>query len=197
MSLEPLLHSLEEQSDRENHKIIEETQLELDQIQSTAQSRLTSLQDKILAKAREDAEIEEAKIIGQAKVQAHSIILEARKSEYEYIFQECLDKVSLIKSDSQYPQIFSALLQESLAGLSQDLIMEVSADDSNLAKSTLNGLGKKAEVKINASVKSGLIVKDHTLRLTVENTLESRLAKAWSNLTTELAGILWPHGMAS
>ena len=197
MSLEPLLKSLEEHSEQEKQKIQEDAERELNQIQAAKESRLKSLRDQILARGRDLADIEEAKLIGMAKTQANSIILEARKAEYDRIYREAMDRVSHLKTERHYPEIFSALLQESLAGLSKDIVLEVSPDDVGLAKSALRDLDKLADVKPNTGVSSGVIVTDITFRLRVENTLESRLQKAWSSLTAQLAVKLWPQGIST
>lgn len=193
MSMEPMLANLEREADLERKKISEETQDKIDNLRKEVEDKIQVMRQSSLAQAKEALDLEEARIIGQAKAEASKLLLEARRNEFDSIFKKSSERIEKLQNDPEYPQILLNLIQEASIGFTGKLVAEVSPRDVKTANEIFRKLKKEAEIKPNSEISGGVIIHDVASRMVIENTFESRLSKALNVLTSEIAKKLWPQ----
>lgn len=192
MSIQSLLQTLEKEAEQEKNKILEEEEKQIASIKQDAEEKARIIRSEVLQKAKEEIDIEEAKMIGQARSQANMEVLEARRKGFDLVLHLAKERLKNLSKETDYIQQFEFLAREAVAGLKGKLTAEVSPQDVSLAQDIFKKLKREIEVKANPKVQGGIIVKSPETHISVENTLESRLQKAFSMLTSEIAQKLWP-----
>ncbi len=192
MSIELMLEALEKEASIEKNKIREESETQIQLLQNQTKSEIEKSRDEIMTKAKEEMDMEEAKMLGNAKSQSNQLLLESRRKAFDNVYANAQERIQKTSKESDYPQILESLLQESLKNLTGKVTIEVSAKDVSLVQNLLKQLHKEADVHSNPKVLNGVVVKTADHKLIIENTLDNRLSKAMSNLTTEVVKNLWP-----
>ena len=199
MSIESMLVSLDQEAELEKKKILEESERQIDQIRKEAEKSSSEIRQDYSRQAKEAMDLEEAKLMGNAKSKANSLLLETRRKEFEHAFNEAKKRIhqlsqgtSPLGKEADYPQLFQSLVQESLIGIPGKIAAEVSPQDVNLAQEIFRKFKREAEIKPNPKISGGLLIKSQDMRQVIENTFDSRLLKAFNILTTEVAHKLWP-----
>jgi V/A-type H+-transporting ATPase subunit E len=193
MSIQSLLQGLEKEAEQEKVKILEEAEKKIASIRKDTEEKAQEIRSEVLRKAKEEIDIEEAKMIGQARSQANMQVLEARRKGFDLVLHLAKERLRELSKESDYAQQLESLIQEAVAGLNGKLIAEVSAQDVPVAQNIFKKLKREAEVKASSKVQGGVIVKSPETHISVENTLDSRLQKAFNILTSEIAQKLWPE----
>jgi vacuolar-type H+-ATPase subunit E/Vma4 len=209
MSIESMLVSLDQEAELEKKKILEESERQIDQIRKDAEKSSSEIRQNYSRQAKEAMDLEEAKLMGNAKSKANSLLLETRRKEFEHAFNEAKKRIHQLSQgtspqqssslklglgkEADYPQLFQSLVQESLNGISGKVAAEVSPQDVNLAQEIFRKFKREVEIKSNPKISGGVLIRSQDMRQVIENTFDSRLLKAFNILTTEVAQKLWPQ----
>lgn len=125
-----------------------------------------------------------------AQLEAASMRLNAQQEAIQTVFREVEAQiVALTKDEGRYPDVLAALLQEALASLDgpPDAIL-VNPADEKVARRAVEAGSVPGEVRADPAVGAGVRVV--TGRVSVENTLEARLAALREELASEVAAAL-------
>jgi vacuolar-type H+-ATPase subunit E/Vma4 len=193
MSIENMLSTLDQESELEKKKLLEESKREIDQIRSEAEKSSNNIRQDYSRQAKDAMDLEEAKLIGNAKSKANSLLLETRRKEFEHAFNEAQKRIHQLSKDADYPLLFQSLVQESLIGITGKIVAEVSPQDMHLAQDVFKKLKRDVEIKSNPKISGGVLLRGQDMHIVVENTFDSRLSKAFNTLTTEVSQKLWPQ----
>jgi vacuolar-type H+-ATPase subunit E/Vma4 len=192
MSIESMLATLDQEAELEKKKILKESERQIDQIRKDAEKSSNEIRQDYSRQAKEAMDLEEAKLMGNAKSKANSLLLETRRKEFEHAFNEAKKRIHQLSKDAEYPQLFQSLVQESLNGISGKVTAEVSPQDVHLAQEIFRKFKRDVEIKSNPKISGGILIKSQDMHMVIENTFDSRLLKAFNTLTTEVAQKLWP-----
>jgi len=96
-----------------------------------------------------------------------------------------------VRTRSDYPAVFAALLDEAIASLEPGWELLVDPADVDLARTTLASRGIAAEVRGDISTAGGMIISMRGGTVTRRNTLEERLDKLRGKAQAEVAELLF------
>lgn len=125
-----------------------------------------------------------------AQLEAASMRLNAQQEAIQTVFREAEAQIRALRKDgARYPEVFAALLKEAVDSLQgpPDAIVVHPADEKVAARAA-ERLGVRGEVRSDPEMGSGVRVV--TGRVSVENTLEARLAALRDELASEVAAAL-------
>ncbi|HEX7002275.1 MAG TPA: V-type ATP synthase subunit E [Trueperaceae bacterium] len=143
------------------------------------------------AKAQREASLVRAR--SAAQLEASAIRLRAQHEGVKGVFDEVRRRLDeLVEDQGRYPAVFEKLLEQALAAARDVGVagVEVAPRDEQLARSTLDKLGVKAEVKAVDDVKGGVRVRT-ARRSAVENTVYDRLEAMAGELASEVSQALF------
>ncbi len=143
------------------------------------------------AKAQREASLVRAR--SAAQLEASAIRLRAQHEGVKGVFDEVRRRLDeLVEDQGRYPAVFEKLLEQALAAARDVGVagVEVAPRDEQLARSALDKLGVKAEVKAVDDVKGGVRVRT-ARRSAVENTVYDRLEAMAGELASEVSQALF------
>lgn len=188
MNQEELLKALEEDARKEREGVLQEAEEEARRIIEEAQQELKRLKEEDLIRWKALLATERAKAINEAKAYAMALLLEARYSILQEVFQRAEKE---LEKREGYPDVLRRLILEALEDRKDGegrVIAFVSGEDLPI----LQGINLPQGVEIRAGeVRLGVVVTTRDGRRRVVNTLKSRLEKAKTGLMTILNEMLF------
>ena len=191
MSYQNLFNALEDQIEAENQQLITSAKKKAEAIIRTAQREVERLNRQLLEEA---AKKEEVKQSAQGKSQGHkaSKLLVLAKGEF---FQQALKlsrkKLSEVPQKSEYSQVLKRFIKEATADFPECASLKVNTRDAALAKKILSELQLKLTLETTHDFSAGVIATSSDNRMSVYNTLESRLDRLIPLISPQVATILY------
>ena len=192
MSIESLLSGLELEAEKEKKEILEKAQAEAQGILKEAQDRANKIRSDLLLKAREEMDLEYSKYLSRAKSESLRLILDALNKELESLSGRVLTKVADFIKTSSYCDFLSALIKNTLNHITGKPAMEVSPQDFERTQKILKDLKCEASVQSQSNISSGFLIRSLDSRMTIDNTIEKRLANFFNLNRSEISKKLWP-----
>lgn len=194
MNQEELLKALEEDARKEREKLLQEAEEEARRIIAEAQQELKRLKEEDLMRWKTLLATERARALTEAKAYGMALLLEARYSILQEVFQRAEEG---LEGREDYPDVLRRLILEALEDEKGEVIAFVSGCDLPI----LQGMNLPAGVEVRAGeVHLGVVITTRDGRRRVVNTLKSRLEKAKSSLMPILNEMLFkrwlpPHDL--
>src|SRR5437879_1139624 len=179
-----LLQLLEQEARVERDKTLAEARARAEQILAAAQKEVEVLQaehrrriEGLRAQARTQA-------ASAASLRAAALLLQAKDEAIQSVFARAADELGRISKDpARRRGLFRQLIEEAAQGLpTKGGILEVAPGDAEVAKEVVRDLGFAVEVRETPEVSGGIRLTTEDRRVTVENTVASRLGRARSPL---------------
>ena len=128
-----------------------------------------------------------------ASLQAAALLLQAKDEAIQSVFARAAEELERIGKDpARRRGLFRQLIEEAAQGLpTKGGILEVAPGDAEAAKDVCKDLGLAVEVRETPEVSGGIRLTTEDRRITVENTVASRLSRARTALVSRVAEILW------
>lgn len=185
MNQEELLKAFEEDARKEREKLLQEAEEEARRIIEEAQQELERLKEEDLIRWKALLATEKARALTEAKAYGMALLLEARHSILQEVFQRVEKE---LEKREGYPNVLRRLISEVLEDEKGEVIAFVSGEDLPL----LQGMNLPSGVEIRAGeVRLGVVVTTRDGRRRVVNTLKSRLEKAKTGLMPILNEVLF------
>ncbi|MDI6719762.1 MAG: V-type ATP synthase subunit E family protein [Methanomicrobiales archaeon] len=119
-------------------------------------------------------------------------ILKAKADLLDRAFRGAEAALASVRERGTYPAIFRNLLLEAVREMDEETFqIHVNGRDADLCRSILQDLNMNCEILPDLHSAGGLIARSRDGRLVVENTLESRLARAREALRSEIFPLLY------
>lgn len=191
MALEDIFRALEEQADKDSEAVLSEARAHADAIMEEAQQAAVREREAHVAEAEKAALSRSAQDLNSVKLEMRKRLAGVKERAVSEVFDAALDELGHSRSDSGYPRVFEALLDEALAGAEGDFAVLVDPADADLARSVLAGRGINAPVKPDLSTGGGVVVALNDGHILRRNTVEDRLDKLRGLAQAEVAEILF------
>jgi vacuolar-type H+-ATPase subunit E/Vma4 len=191
MTYTNLLESVEESAREREKDLREKAERSIREITENAQAQSELIRKKHMEAAVKTAAAErnKARYLLNAQNKRDAII--AREDLYNRAFTRAGQDLAGIRSDPDYPKIFSRLLEEAVGSMKEkNLKIRVDPKDRVLCKGVLDTLPVKAEISPDIATAGGVIVTNLTGDVVIANTVESRLERARELLRLEIFRIL-------
>lgn len=190
MPLDDILRAMQGQADSEIGGITQAANAEAAQLLAEAEAEGKAIRSRHRARAEPMLITEAASLQNKAKLGALRAIANAREQLLTDSFGHAEDCLAEIRRSKQYTAIFTALVQEAVEGLGEDLVARVDPHDAPLATTVFAQLGLRAEIQEVPIPLGGLEIGTRDGRVIIVNTLASRLDRARSILRGPVATIL-------
>ena len=194
MSLQQILQAMEEEAAQEEHRFLAESRSAADRMLADAEEHAAAvrrtLQERAVAVVREAERRAEADAeLGLAARRA-----EDRRSRIQRVFMLAEGRLQVARSDDVYPAAVAALLFEALEAVPSDWPVVARCDprDLPLVARAAREAGRFVAVDASLNTIGGVVVEDVHGRVTVDNSLESRLDRGRERLRSAVVALLAP-----
>lgn len=191
MALEDIFRALEEQAEQECERILADARDHADAILVDAQDQASELRDTKVGDAERVVRSKASQKLNSARLENKKRVAAVKEEAVRAAFGAALQKLAGVRSSSDYPAIFKALLQEAVGDLTGELEVRVDPADEVLVGKVLAELGVSATVSPTLSTSGGVVVATHGGRILRRNTLEDRLDKVTQLIGADVAEIMF------
>jgi V/A-type H+-transporting ATPase subunit E len=188
-----LIQLLEQEARVEKDKVLTEARARAEEILAAARREA----DEIVTSARRRSESERAqsrtRAASSASLRAAALLLEAKDKAIQEVFERAQAELARASGDPARRQaMLRHLLAEAMQGLeTEGATVEVPEGDGAAARAACRELAPTAEVRETPDVSGGVRVTTRDRRVTVENTIGSRLQRTRAALVSRVAETLW------
>lgn len=191
MGLEQILRVLEEEAGKEREEILSQAKQRANKLMEQARAEAKQIEDREIERVTSALQGEQAKIINAAKLHVKKETVRTKEELIEKAFLKVAEQLKEFRKSEDYPLVFKKLLEEAVANIDGKILVAVDRQDLKLARETLEKMG--ADYKLEPALRSLGGVKATTAdgRVTLVNTLDSRLEKARQLLKPEVTKILF------
>lgn len=190
MPLEHILRAMQAQADGEIEKITQRAEEEAAQLVAEAQAEAETIQARHRARVEPMLAAEAASILNKAKLGALRASANAREQLLIQAFTGAEECLAQMRASGQYAQVFRALAREALEGLEGDLVAYVDPRDVEMATGVFAQLAIQPSIEAQPTPLGGVSIATRDGRITIVNTVASRLERARGALRGPVAAIL-------
>ncbi len=190
MPLEHILRAMQAQADQEISATTRAAEEEAAQLIAEAEQQARATRERHCARVEPALRAEAAALQNKAKLESLRAVANAREALLTEAFAKAGDCLAGVRRSKQYPALFRALAQATVAELGNEIVAHVDPVDVELARGVFAQMGVKAQVQSQPLPLGGLEAQAPDGRVVVINTLASRLARARTVLRGPVAEIL-------
>jgi vacuolar-type H+-ATPase subunit E/Vma4 len=191
MAIEDIFKALEEQADRDCREILDAAKTQAKAIEADAKSEGDRIKSTKLESVESNVKVKAGQITNAARLANKREVSAAKDRGIGQVYDEVLGKLAAMRGSKEYENLFKALAEEAVAGISGDVVVQVAPADAKLAAKVLAGLPVKGTVDATLDTVGGLTVIASGGRVFRRNTFESRLEKVKATAQAEVAEILF------
>ncbi len=191
MSYQNLFNALEDQVDAECKEIIASSHKSAEAVIQTANEEVERLNKRLLEEAaKKDGGIQSAQVKSRGH-RASKLLVLAKQEFFQQAFKLSRKKLSELPQKPEYSRVLEKLIQEATAHFPECTRIKVNPRDASLAKKTLSELKLKLAIESTQDLSAGVIALSADGRMSIYNTLESRLDRLISLISPQVANILY------
>ncbi len=191
MGNEAILAVIEAAGDARISEIEQETERKISQIQAEAEATANERRRQARQRAGAGCENELAMRRQQAQLRAGKMYQSARAGLITEALERCQDELGKLRDSPRYREIYGRLLQEALMLLKKEdgqIFLRADPRDQALLEDLVTEGGTQVlGVEYVLSSNGGVIASNQGDYVVVDNTLETRLERAYSGLQREMA----------
>jgi V/A-type H+-transporting ATPase subunit E len=197
MSIKEIKEKILQDALEEKEKIFKDTEVKRENIKSLAKKEIDSIQKEILERYNQEAELNEKKIITEAKLNANKDILVEKQAIIDDIFSEAINRIIKLE-DNEYLVLMEKFILENVEigdetvyignqerqSINQEFIIKINKK--------LKTQGKKGELKLSKDrlpIKGGVVLGAGDIKKNAS--LEVILEKIKDEIETQLNQLLF------
>lgn len=177
MAIEDIFRALEQQADEEIAEMLDAARQQAAGIEEDGEAQGAFIRQEKIDGARQHVAGRVARVINAARLDARRGIAGVREKAIANAYGQALTRLDTLRSKSDYPALFRALAEETLAGVVGEITVVVDPADAQLAAGVMADLGATATVDPAASTRGGLTVLADGGTMARRNTIEDRVEK--------------------
>jgi len=187
-----LVAILEKESAAEAARVLAEAKPRAEEIEAEGRAAAQAYVESQRQRLETERKAAMAKAQSAAQVRAAALVLRAKDEAIADVFLRATQALLRAQEDrARYAGLLRGLIREAASGLGGRVVVEVHADDRELAAQAIRELGLDAEVRTAGDIHGGVRIATPDRRFTVENTLASRLERVRPLVASEVAQLLW------
>jgi vacuolar-type H+-ATPase subunit E/Vma4 len=191
MALQDIVRALEEQADAECREILENAKLQAKSITTEAKEEADRIRQRKVDQAEAGVKTKAAQVVNAARLENKRDVAALKDRGISDVFIGALEALGKIRDGKGYEALFSALVQEALAGVEGHVDVEVDPRDKKIAESVLRGMGVDFALEPDLTTAGGAVIVAGDRRVFRRNTLEDRLEKVRKIAQSQTAEILF------
>ena len=190
MALKDMLLALEEEGRLQESEIEESARKQAAEILKAAKANAEQVREVFAEKTQKETENQTAKIIAEAKLTVDKTVGKTKEEQIETVFAKAVAGIGDQRKSPEYPAVFKALAREALGQTEGDMVLKGNPADRKLAEALMEEIPGFRFEPVD-SITGGAIVTSSEDRVTINNSLESRVELAGRYLRSDVARILF------
>lgn len=193
MSLEAILEEIRARGNTDLLDIEKHTENRVDQILGQAREEAGDIKREVCEDIIAPARDEGSRLINEAQLKALRIRDEARQAAIAETLERVRARLAEVRDGDAYADLMRGLLRDAVedlritVGEDEDVHLQADERDERVVSEILEGYDQNVSASYDLEVWGGLVVRSRDGRVTVRNTLSSRLERAWPSLRRYLA----------
>ena len=190
MALADILRAMEQQAQDEIARVQAQAEAEAIALIAKVEEEARRIKARHLARVMPRLQQERARLLSAAKLAVQREVMLAREALLEEAFTAAHAVLAGWREQPEYPQHLRRLMGEIVHELGHELSLVIDARDAALVRCIAAELGVQAHITLGLHTAGGLEASTPDGRITVLNTIETRLQRSQQYLRRELASIL-------
>jgi vacuolar-type H+-ATPase subunit E/Vma4 len=190
MGLTEILQAMERKTDLEIGGLKSSAEKECRLIIDGAEEEARRIKEKHRAEAAEKLRREQERLFSAAKLDKQRKFALARETWLNQTLATARGQLANLRTTGNYAGGLERLTREALAEIGSAVKVEIDSRDEELMRRIMLTLGIEAEIVPTLRTLGGLRAMSLDGRISVDNTVEVRLEKAWGELRQRLAQVL-------
>ena len=193
MSLEAILEEIRARGNTDLLDIEKHTETRVDQILGQAREEARDIKREVCEDIIAPARDEGSRLINEAQLKALRIRDEARQAAIAETLERVRARLAEVRDGDAYADLMRGLLRDAVedlritVGEDEDVHLQADERDERVVGEILEDYDQNVSASYDLEVWGGLVVRSRDGRVTVRNTLSSRLERAWPSLRRYLA----------
>jgi V/A-type H+-transporting ATPase subunit E len=191
VAYENLLKSVDESAEEQERELRENARVTIESIKKKAREQAGLIRQSQISDAEKSASIEKNKLMYIAGAENKARLIRTREQLFSSAFHEAKLRLSHLRNDPEYPDIFKKLTVDAAEALGVGTFhVHVDKRDEELCKKTLAALNLDAGIIPDLVSAGGLVACLPDGSVIISNTVESRLERAQDLKKLEIYSIL-------
>ncbi|MDO9549671.1 MAG: V-type ATP synthase subunit E family protein [Methanoregula sp.] len=191
MAYENLLKSVDESAEERERELRETARITIESLIKKAREQAEQIRQSHISDAEKSAAIEKNKLMYLAGAENKAHLIKIREHLFAAAFDEAKLRLSQLRNDPEYPDIFKKLTVDAAASFQEGgFHVHVDKRDEELCRKTLASLNLHAEIIPDLKSAGGLVACLPNQSVIISNTVESRLERAQDLKKLEIYSIL-------
>ena len=191
MAYENLLKSVDESAQERERELLENARVTVESVRKKAREQADLIRQLQISNAEMAAAVEKNKLMYLVKAEIKAHLIKIREQLFASAFNDATLRLSHLRTDPEYPEIFKKLLMDAAGALFVDTFhIHVDKRDEELCKKTLTSVNLHAEIVPDLTSAGGLVASLPDRSVIISNTVESRLERAKERKKLEIYSIL-------
>jgi len=191
LAYENLLKSVDESAQERERELEENARVTIESIRRKAREQAELIRQSQVSDAEKAAAVEKNKLMYIAGAENKARLIQIRGQLFLSAFNEAKLRLSHLRNDPEYPDIFKKLTVDAAEALGAGTFhVHVDKRDEDLCKKTLALLNLNAEIIPDLASAGGLVASLPDGSIIISNTVESRLERAQERKKLEIYSIL-------
>jgi len=191
MAYENLLKSVDESAKEQERELRENARVTIENIKKKAREQAGLIRQSQISDAEKSASVEKNKLMFIAGAENKARLIRIREQLFSSAFNEAKLRLSRLRNDPEYPDIFKKLTADAAGALGVGTFhVHVDKRDEEICKKTLAALNLDAGIIPDLASAGGLVACLPDGSVIISNTVESRLERAQDLKKLEIYSIL-------
>lgn len=186
-----LLDDMEREVLQEKERLEAATKKQIEDIKVASEKEVRRLREEVLKSVDEKLKLECTRSLARAEQEVKNSILLEKQGIIESPLKEVEDTVLKVREEEFYPVLFKQMLLEALKELEGEAIIKVHPSDKALCQEIIRELGQNCRIEDLKDISGGVILTSPDGRVTIHNSLQSRIKNARKRAMEEVARVLF------
>lgn len=191
MALDDMLRALEEEGRSAQADILKTAKNQADDIVKTAKGQVGEIEAVYTDRVNRSIEDETAKMLTEARRHVERSVSKTKEKIIEDVFTGAAADLKKTRGSKDYNAVFERLAHDALSRAEGHVVIHVDPRDKALAEAVIKKSGAGYELKTDISNDGGLIISAEEGRVVIDNTVESRAARARVFMKSQVASRLF------
>lgn len=178
MALDDMLRALENEGRSAQAEILKSAKNQAADIVKAAKAQTAEIEALYTDRVNRSIEDETAKMLTEARRHVERSASKTKDKIIEDVFAGSLAELKKTRESADYERVFGRLAHDAIARAEGHVIVHVDPRDQALAESVLSKTKFDYELMTDISTDGGLVISAEQGRVVIDNTVESRAARA-------------------
>ncbi|HHT9154585.1 MAG TPA: V-type ATP synthase subunit E [Candidatus Tripitaka sp. YC43] len=186
-----LLDDMEREVLPEKERLEAAAKKHIEEIKAASEKEVKRLREGVLKSVDEQLKLECTRSLARAEQEVKNSILLKKQGIIEGPLKEVEDTVLKVREEQFYPVLFKQMLLEALKELEGEAIIKVHPSDKTLCQEIIRELGRNCRIEDLKGISGGVVLTSPEGRVTIHNSLQSRIKNARKRAMEEVARVLF------